>query len=523
MVLGAAVGAVLLFIGDFNPDDYNFFHRALAQLDYLDESFFRHETGLTPSGLPQLSLLHVMTSYEPLVALAAYGVRIAPLFAYQNVAAFIGAFLMVVGWAVLYRTMGMGRRPALRATIAALAFMVLDLRPGRNYGSILPYIWTGKALLWGILLPWTITFTVRYLRRPLLGRLAVVALTGICAVGLSGSGIFLFPVQVFCVSLAYLSLRSPNRQRLWRVAKANAASVYCVAIAVLAVSAILPRPTDISVWTNGWPQWWWSNLGMVFDGPAVLIRDGLAIFLLPLVALKRPWGRFVAAFGAAFVLVVANPLAGPVWMDLVTPGAYWRFAFLLPIAWSAGLVVVAVGRRAETDQFRATTIGIAVLYLTTVLFASRHTFMDTGSNLRALHLKAPSASRLPLPEAEFARLVSPSLVNRKVVCPERACIALALTDPGIRFEAVRGTPHVLANAGKPAEGIRRQAAQLVVTYGATESADALSGSLDQGADALIIANSERVRSLVLPLVRERDTETWTIEAENPEYMLLLRQ
>jgi len=120
-------------------------------------------------------------------------------------------------------------------------------------------------------------------------------------------------------------------------------------------------------------------------------------------------------------------------------------------------------------------------------------------------------------------LVSPSLVNRKVVCPERACIALALTDPGIRFEAVRGTPHVLANAGKPAEGIRRQAAQLVVTYGATESADALSGSLDQGADALIIANSERVRSLVLPLVRERDTETWTIEAENPEYMLLLRQ
>ena len=207
MLLGAATGSALLFIGNFNPDDYNFFHRALAQLDHLGAGFFRHETGVTPSGLPQLSVLHVMTSYEPLVALTAHALGVDPLFAYQNGCTFIGALLMVVGFTVLYRTMGINRRLVLLATLGALVFMVLDLRPGRTYGSVLPYLWTGKVLLWGVLLPWSTTLTVRYLRRPLPGRLTVLALAGVCATGLSGSGVFLVPVQIVGVSLAYLALR----------------------------------------------------------------------------------------------------------------------------------------------------------------------------------------------------------------------------------------------------------------------------------------------------------------------------
>jgi hypothetical protein len=523
VLLGSAVGGALLFVGNANPDDYNFFHRALAQLGHLHEGFFRHETGLTPGGLPQLSALHVMTSYEPLVALAANAAGIAPLWAYQNVCTFIGALLMVVGFASLYRILGVGRGPALLATLAALAFMVLDLRPGRTYGSILPYLWTGKVLLWGVLLPWTILFTLRYLRRPSPGRLAVLALLGVGATGLSGSGVFLLPVQVLAVSLAYLALRPPNGWRLRRVVAANAASAYCIAIAALAMSGVLPKPADISAWTEGWPQYWWSNLGLVFSTPGVLIRDLTAVFLLPLVALPGPWGRFMVGFGAAVLLLVANPLAGPFWMDMVTPGAYWRFAFLLPMAWSAGLVAVALARSAGTGPLRGTAGAVSALYLVSVFFAARPTFMDSASNLRTLHFKPAHASRLHAAEAGFAQLASARLANQTLVCPEQACIALALTDPRLRFEAVRGTPHVWANAGNPTEGARRLAAQTAVTRGGPESLHALSTSLDQGVDALALSNTDQVRAQVLSLLRERDGEVWFLAVEHPAYLLLIRE
>jgi len=517
LLIGAAVGSALLFVGNANPDDYNFFHRALAQLGHLESGFFRHETGLTPSGLPQLSALHVMTAYEPLVALAAHAAGVDPLWAYQNGCTFAGALLMVVGFAALYRTLGVGAGLTLPATLAALAFMVLDLRPGRTYGSILPYIWTGKVLLWGVLLPWSITFTIRYLRRPLPGRLAGLMLTSVCATGLSGSGIFLFPVQVLAVSLGYLALQRPDARRLRRVVAANAASAYCAALAALALSGALPKPTDVSVWIAGWPQQWWSNLGLVFSTPEVLIRDLSAVLLLPLVALYPPWGRFMLGFGAAFLLIVANPLAGRIWMDIVTPGAYWRFAFLLPLAWTAGLVVVALARPA-VPQRRPATLGIAALYLVSLAVSARTALLDPTSNLRALRFKPASASRLPEPELALARLASPLLGDRTVVCPERACLALALTDPCIRFEAVRGTPHIWANAGDADEGARRAAAQAAVSNGNAASLPALSQSLDAGADALVLVNTQHVKGQVWALLRERAGETWTLAVEHPAYV-----
>jgi hypothetical protein len=523
LLLGGAVGGGLLFIGNANPDDYNFFHRALAQLGHLDEGFFRHETGLTPAGLPQLSALHVMTSYEPLVAMGAQAAGVDPLWVYQNGCTVIGAMLMVVGFAVLYRTFGVSRALALLATAAALVFMVLDLRPGRTYGSILPYLWTGKVLLWGVVLPWTILFTIRYLRRPLPGRLAVLALLGMAATGLSGSGVFLFPVQVLAVSVAYLALRPLHGRRLRRVVASNAASAYCVAIAALAISGVLPKPADISAWTEGWPQDWWLNLGLVFSSPAVLVRDLIAVFLLPLIALQRPWGRLAGALGLTFVVLIANPLAGRFWMDVVTPGAYWRFAFLLPLAWSAGLVVVALARLPASGPPRVRAVAVSGIYLLSLVVAAQPTFMNAAANLRALHLKPAQASRLPAADSEFAQLASPSLADRTVVCPERACIALALIDPRLRFEAVRGTSHVWANAGDPAEGSRRLAAQSAVTEGGPAALPALSASLDQGADALVLANTEQVRSPVLSLLDARAGETWTLAVEQPAYLLLLRE
>jgi hypothetical protein len=84
-------------------DDFSFFHRVLVQLQHLDQPFFLTDTSHNLPGLPALSLTHTMTSYEPLVGLAANWLKLDPVWAYQNLSAFVVAFLLPLVYFSLYR------------------------------------------------------------------------------------------------------------------------------------------------------------------------------------------------------------------------------------------------------------------------------------------------------------------------------------------------------------------------------------------------------------------------------------
>ena len=183
LCFAGVLGFLSLLVANYNPDDYHFFHRALAQLDCLDRPFLLTETGHLPAGLPQLSLLHAMTSYEPAVALTARLLGADPLGCYQNGGALLGVALLSVVLTLWYRQFRLGPWMAIAATAVAVFYLATDVRLPRSYGNILVYCWTGKVLLWGVLLPWSILLALRFLRRPCRARWVPLFLAGVARPG----------------------------------------------------------------------------------------------------------------------------------------------------------------------------------------------------------------------------------------------------------------------------------------------------------------------------------------------------
>jgi hypothetical protein len=526
LTLASVAGVASLLVDNFNPDDYNFFHRALVQLDHLDQPVLLTETGLAPPGLPPLSMLHVLTSYEPAVACVARGLGVDPLQAYHNGAAMIGVVLLVVVLALLNRHFGMGPGTALAAAGMSLLYLLSDARLPRSYGNILLYCWIGKTLLWGVLLPATLLLALRFLRRPTVGRFTAVALAVVCAPGLSGSGLFLAPALLASAGLAYLAAGRRSSRRVSRVALLGTAAFYCLAIALLASLGVIPRPANIDVWTAGWPTVWWRNLGLVFNQPAVILRDALLVVVIPWFALPRPLARLAVLFCAASCLLVANPVTGPMWVHAVTPAAYWRLVFLLPLGWYAGLLVAAAIRRRPAGFRAIASRAVVVASLLVLVVAWRHSVLWPG-RVGQFPLKSPAQLRLPRTEADFARLAAPYLHGHRVLGPETVCLCIALLDPSVRFEALRGTEHIFANAGNREEGLRRMTVQTVLTAGdrewsGDEVASLLRPSLAGDVEALVFADVAPVRRRLAPLLGADAGGTWQCPLTRNGYALLLR-
>ena len=267
--------------------------------------------------------------------------------------------------------------------------------------------------------------------------------------GFSGSGLFLFPAEILFVSIAYLLQSGPSWKRFRRVVLVNTASLYCAVIVAAALAGVIPRPANTDIWMQGWPTEWWQNLGLVWVTPQVVVRDALLVLVLPLFALRTPLARLACFLGVALLVVVINPLTGPLWIRIVAPGAYWRFIFLLPLSWYAGMVVPAL-LACHRSLARTTAARIvAMLAAVAIVVASRSVASSYGTPA-AWHFKSPQELRLPRPEAEFARLAIPYLHGRHILGPEHACICIALQAPGTSgFDAVRSTLHFFVNAGRP--------------------------------------------------------------------------
>ncbi len=533
--LGCAFALFALCVYNYNADDYGFYHRALVQLRFPDQPFRLTEAGLLPQGFPLASMLHAMSSYEMAVAFTAHLLGADPLWSYQNGVGFLNVVLLSVGAALLHRQFRVGAKMALLATFASMLFLVVDARESRSFGDLLWYGSNGKVLLFGVLLPWTVLLALRCLRRPLWSRFLPLVLAGVCATGLSGSGLFLFPAELFLVSIAYLFQSRPSWRRFRRAVLLNTASVYCTTIVAAALVGVIPKPANTDIWMQGWPGEWWRNLGLVWATPQLVVRDALLVFVLPLFALRRSYARLACSVGVTWLVVVANPLVGPLWIRVVAPGAYWRFVFLLPMAWYAGLIVPALFARhkrlAADHEYMVPVAGRTVAVLAILAMAIAWRSLDPSRRApTAWRFKSPQELRLPRPEAEFARLAIPHLQGRHILGPEHACICIALLAPGTSgFEAVRSTEHFLVNAGLPEEGRLRVLAQKAVTEGdaqgdrTAELTASLRKSFDRGVDAVIFVDSEPVRRLVVPQLADRSSAAWRRCVAGCGYALYLRE
>jgi hypothetical protein len=527
LATGLAAGAFTLFVSRPDKDDFGFFYRALEQLERLDLPFLSVDTVLHVSGpAPPLPTVHIITSYEPLAALTATLFGADPLSMYQNICGFFAALLLPIVYFLLYRHFRASRLVALLGTLVAIGFLLLDGGTHQSFGNFgLVRIWQGKVILVTVLLPATLLLAHRYLIYPTSRKLGILAIAGVCAVGLSSSGVFLFPLLVFAVSLAYLLEGGLTRRRLQRAVTVNLGSLYCVAIAAGLMLGLIREAADLTVWnTSAFPTSWWDNLALVFVDKLTLARSLMILFALPLLGLGKIMGRFVALLSVALLALCANPLLGPVWLDILGPVVYWRLAYLFPLPLCAGLLVGVIGR--QISARRVLSPGSLAIAVTVILFAVsfKATVVDPSDPLRPVFLKPALEYRLPPAEMGFVRSVAGHLDDKVILAPFDMVAVLGLMNSTVSFEATRPTylRYELAGRGD-AEIARRLDAQNYVTRcrARARDAEALLRSIDTGVNVIVARACHPGGHPVLGELEEKMPGSWTVIETAYGYTLLV--
>jgi hypothetical protein len=517
--LSLASGAFTMILLRPDHDDLTYFHRALAQLEELDRPFFTGDTVHNVPGLPPASVLHVMTSYEPMVALGARLAGVPPLAAYHLAVPFLAGTLLPLVYLLLYRRLRLGRGLALAATAVALLFLVEDGGTHRSFGNV-AYVrlWQGKTILWTLLIPATLLLAQRFLQRPTRSNLAFVAMAAVSGVGLSNSGVYLMPLLLLSLGAAHLLSRGVSRRRLAPALLLGLAGFYPLALAGALVTGWLPQPSEEgTLWRTGFPAEWWRNLLLVLGDGAGAARDGLLLLAFPALAPRGPLRRLLPLLAGMVCVLAVNPVAGPLWMELIWPASYWRMAYLFPVPLCAGLLVCAWPLlRPRRPALR---LGVGLLVLLAAWSAHRRSVLSPENRTT---FKAPGEYRFFPRELAFARAVAPRLHGKRVLASEEVVVVLALLDASIRFEAARPgeTLHAFLNAGLREEGERRVAAQNLVAAGWRRpgSEAALLRSLEGSIDALIVG-----REFLPADVMAAASSAWEEAQRDAYYVLLLRR
>ena len=514
--LSMLAGLFTLVTSRPDMDDVSFFHRALLQPSQLDRPFVTTFTGSDVTGLPQISGLHALTSYEPLMAIAGWGLCGDPLWFYQNMGAFLAAVLYPAVLVLWFRHLGLRPAGALAAAGAVLIFLLSDGNQHRSFGNIsLVRLWQGKCILWTIVAPAGLHFCNRFLRDPSVYRFLVVFMTGVSAVGLSNSGTILYPALLFCASGAYLLTYGISHRRLLRALALNGGSLYSLGWGAAFAANLLGR-TDMSVWMTTFEPSWAGNLNLAIGGLGILGRNVLLLVLVPWLVLPRRKSRLLIFYSLMLVATVLNPLAGRWVMKMVTPASYWRFIYLLPLPLCAGLLVRCF--LPGPSRFgRVARVGGGLLTLAVTIYAYQ------ASALADCQFKRVWAYKLPKNELILARKSAQHLGSRAVVlAAEDPAWVMSLLDPSLRFSSIRAleTVHVFKNGKRTEEGIQRVQAQRLVTDGerAPERLEALRQVLRRGVDAMVVT-AQAYPSITGLL--EDENRRWRVAEETARYKLIL--
>ena len=524
-VLSLGTGIFTLVVSRPDADDLVYFHRALVQLSHLDCPFFTTDTLHNVPDLPPFSYVHIMTSYEPLVAMVANWLRIDPLSAYHNISAFVLGVLLPIPYALLYRQFGVTHRSTILATLILLLFLLIDGNLHRSFGNFsLVRLWQGKVILIAFLLPLTLLFAYRYFREPTAHNFILLVLSGVSASGLSSSGIFLFPMFLFAISTACILSFGFSLIALKRAVLLNLGSIYCGGIAFALLTGLIPPISDSAVWDLG-PAIWSQTLELVIGDRATLVRNLLILLILPLVGLKKPGAWFLFWLTIAIGVLFTNPIFGPFWFEHLRSGAYWRIAYLFPLPLSVGLIVPALIDNKDMGSYWLHISTVIVTGLA-IFFASQYTVLFPPKGAAPVYFKMPWEYKLPPVELAFARSVSGRLQNKNLLAPQGVSVTLGLINPTIKFEATRfgTTLNILNNAGQYNEGLRREKAQLLVDACARdpEVYAAFLQSLSTGVNAVVTRDCQTTLLPKLADLQELGFGRWLEVERNNGYVLLLR-
>jgi len=457
LAIGVAFCLPALVLVTPSGDDFNFFQRAAWQATHPGAPFARGDTAFDVPGLPALSPLHALTTWELGLAMNAALLGFDPLGVYHNGAVVLNHLLLAALFALWMRALGFGRRAALVGCAAVFLFFYVDDPHLRSWAIAYRMLWVGKMLQWTWLLPAALLFALRYLRTPSVRTWLHPALCGVAAIGLSGTGVFLLPGAFAAASLGGLAQGGWSLRRVAACALLNLASAYCLWIGALLVGGVLATPVDTSAWRAGYPSDWFDNLMLVAGNGVGLARNAWLALAVPALCLRAADRRFLVGYGLALVVIFTNPLTGPLWLETVQPASYWRVMLLFVVPLGAA---VAVGAPVDASAAsRRTWLALAVA----LGLAGAARLLPVAPERVMQHrftTKSPFDVRLPPDELAFLREVAPALEGRDLLAAPGIATSAALYVPSLRLEAARlkDTRHLFANVGRPLEGLRRTAA-----------------------------------------------------------------
>lgn len=483
LLIGLVLGVFTLVMARPDEDDIGFFHRALVQS--FAEPFILTDTLHNMSGLAPLSVLHVATSYEPLMTFLAAIPGVDPLSAYQNATGFLTALLMPLAYVLLYRELRLGWRASIVATLCAFAFLLIDGNLHRSFGNMgFVRLWQGKMILISLFLPLTLLLSLRFFRRPTFERWLAVFMAGVCGFGLSNMGIFQVSVLVVGISAALLLIYG---WRYWRRALllALAGSLYAVGPALLLLFDALPKPRFV---VTGYSEesTWIENFATAVGGAAGWLRNALILLVVPLAGLRRTYGWLLVALTVVFVLMFLNPLTGPIWFSqIIRGGVYWRIIYVFPLPLCAGLIGAALLRGGGLRY------AVAGVTLVGILLNYNNTVINPTPDMAPIELKPPWEYRMRDRQLSFVRLIDNQPIgDNLLVADDFVAVTLQLMHPTIRYEAGRRlyTAQVFQDSNLPEERRRRLVAQgfLQSCQGSPEGEAGLHVAIRNGLDGIIL-------------------------------------
>jgi len=507
-------------------DDVEFFHRAYYQLLHLEQPIATHETTMGRNDLFQLSWLHLATSYEFFISFMSHLVGLNPVLTYQNGAGFVFSAAVPMLYYVIFRSFGISKLYSYACVIGVIVFFFLDGNLHRSFGNVaFVRLWQGKTIVWTILIPLTQLVTWKFLREKSTFGFILLIFIGITGVGFSNTSIYIFPVLVLCVILAFnLNFIVNNEiheiKRNFKASLLAAAGIAYIHIFILGLLFhLIPTPRDNSSWIVGWPGNWWDNLKLVLGDNTSIIKMVLICFLVPIIVLPVRKATMLILYSVSLIILCFNSLLGRFWMEQVLPGSYWRFVYLLPLPLCSGFIFF--GFTKLLVQFRKNR-RMVILPLVALIMVSAITiasFKQTSVKFSSTYHKDPFEYNFDPNILHFSKAVQSKLDHKLVLAPVDVVCVIELLNPTIKMEATRSTLHFFVEENLPEEGKKRVNAQKLIEQGIRndEAEQDLNQTLKDGVQYIIVS---KVNTPIIQTILNEQHFDWALLNADENFSLL---
>jgi len=320
----------------------------------------------------------------------------------------------------------------------ALVFLLFD---GTSYASpgnlFLTRLWQGKILLLCIVVPVLLVHGLRYVERPVRGRVPPLVLGGIAAVGLTTTGIFLVPILAVAV-MAPLTFRDRSRALLGFLALA----LYPLAAGAVTLVLGGRAADDFGSRRSYRFDASWIGNQILFThvvGFVVVVAMLLGALLVPHPQARLTTGILVLATGYVFV-----PGAMRASYDLTGLGpTLWRISWAASVAALVGVlagyglsrVIHQVLRRWRARSWQRWETPAACLVVMGLLagFGPPIWSAESGAEIRSpFHWQRSYASR-----DVAAAILAVTRPGDVVLAPDPVSITIAITTTDVKTVAPR--------------------------------------------------------------------------------------